>query len=474
MPPGTTLHADALDRAELIEAGFPAARLRSLGAPVTAADAVLLATRPGAVPTGSCAAGELRATLPWWGGAPAELCGAADPVAMDEAERARTHPDRHGAGREPRPAARPGTRPNCSPSGRVDPRLMIVLSVLATSHTLTVSDFPTAPYEPADSLRRQVLLGSVDGLPTDDTPAPRSCASGSRGNTPRSSRPSCGSTTADCSSATARPPRRACCRADGSARRPAPAPRDLRDPLGIRSSDCRRKAASATVGRARQAADPMALSGGQPAGPRGWLPSRLVQLLNSRTAAARLIVAAAGVAVLSLATACGSGATTPAAAPAAPATVADTAAQAADGHGGHGGMAGMGSTDLELYAVQTGTLGVVVTDGEGRVLYGSDADQTDPPQSHCTDACAQTWLPLTVPAGQEPQLLGVDEPGRRTAGPAGRQQPADAGRLAGLRQPQRRRPAQAGRRRACSRPGLVRDVPGRGRRSRCPADACAA
>ena len=33
----------------------------------------------------------------------------------------------------------------------------------------------------------------------------------------------------------------------------------------------------------------------------------------------------------------------------------------------------------------------------------------NPPQSHCTDACAQTWLPLTVPAGQEPQLLGVDE-----------------------------------------------------------------
>jgi predicted lipoprotein with Yx(FWY)xxD motif len=69
----------------------------------------------------------------------------------------------------------------------------------------------------------------------------------------------------------------------------------------------------------------------------------------------------------------------------------------------------MGSADLELYAVQTGTLGVVVTDGEGRVLYGSDADQANPPQSHCTDACAQTWLPLTVPAGQEPQLLGVDE-----------------------------------------------------------------
>ncbi len=134
-----------------------------------------------------------------------------------------------------------------------------------------------------------------------------------------------------------------------------------------------------------------------------------MQLLNSRTAAARLIIAAAGSAVLSLTTACGSGGTTPAAAPAAASTVADTAAQAAGGHAGHGGMAGMGSNGLELWAVQTGTLGVVVTDGEGRVLYGSNADQTNPPQSRCTDACAQAWLPVTVPAGQEPQLLGVDE-----------------------------------------------------------------
>ena len=42
---------------------------------------------------------------------------------------------------------------------------MIVLSVLASSHTLVISDFPTAPYEPGDALRRQVLLMSVDGLP---------------------------------------------------------------------------------------------------------------------------------------------------------------------------------------------------------------------------------------------------------------------------------------------------------------------
>ena len=132
----------------------------------------------------------------------------------------------------------------------------------------------------------------------------------------------------------------------------------------------------------------------------------------SRTAVARLLGAAACVAVLGLSTACGSGATAPAAAPAAPVTVDEAQARPPRVTAVTPATpvpAAAGSTDLELYAVQTGTLGVVVTDGEGRVLYGSDGDQTDPPQSHCTDACAQTWLPLTVPAGQEPQLLGVDE-----------------------------------------------------------------
>jgi predicted lipoprotein with Yx(FWY)xxD motif len=128
----------------------------------------------------------------------------------------------------------------------------------------------------------------------------------------------------------------------------------------------------------------------------------------------RLLGATVCSAALGLATACGSsGAAAPAAPSSAPVTVQDAAGQTGrGGHAGHGGaqggMAGMGSRELELYAVQTGTLGIVVTDGEGRVLYGSDGDQTAPPESHCTDTCAQAWLPLTVPAGQEPQLLGVD------------------------------------------------------------------
>jgi hypothetical protein len=167
--PGATLHADALDRAELIEAGFPAARLRELGAPVSSNDAVLLGARPGAAPAGTCSTGELRATLPWWGGARAQLCGAADPVTSDETEQAgRVRVGTALAGNHGLQLGPSAT--DLLTTGRVDPRLMIVLSVLASSHTLVISDFPTAPYEPGDVLRRQVLLTSVDGLPAASGP----------------------------------------------------------------------------------------------------------------------------------------------------------------------------------------------------------------------------------------------------------------------------------------------------------------
>ncbi|HLU59643.1 MAG TPA: hypothetical protein VKZ81_29620 [Pseudonocardia sp.] len=71
------------------------------------------------------------------------------------------------------------------------------------------------------------------------------------------------------------------------------------------------------------------------------------------------------------------------------------------GHGGHGGPA------PALFAVQTGPLGVVVTDGSGRLVYRSDADSADPPTSNCVDECAQTWIPVTAPADQELELAGV-------------------------------------------------------------------
>jgi predicted lipoprotein with Yx(FWY)xxD motif len=79
-------------------------------------------------------------------------------------------------------------------------------------------------------------------------------------------------------------------------------------------------------------------------------------------------------------------------------------------------MPGMSDAAVQLYAVQTGTLGIVVTDGAGRVVYGSDKDATDPPTSHCTGACAQQWLPVVVAQGDEPDLEGVqpDKVGRVT------------------------------------------------------------
>ena len=129
--------------------------------------------------------------------------------------------------------------------------------------------------------------------------------------------------------------------------------------------------------------------------------------------AARLLGAAACVAALGLTTACGGSSSPTPPAPSAAAVPAGDAAAAAHGAGGHGGQAmagmpGMGSGGLELYAVQTGSLGVVVTDGEGRLVYGSDQDMTDPPMSMCTGTCTQEWQPLVVPAGQQPDLLGVD------------------------------------------------------------------
>lgn len=117
---------------------------------------------------------------------------------------------------------------------------------------------------------------------------------------------------------------------------------------------------------------------------------------------ARLLAAAA---LLALA-ACGSPtepATTEPAPAAAPGPAAVQGGTAGGGHAGHS-TAGAG-----LYAVQSGPLGVVATDPEGHLLYRSDADTPDPSTSACTGACTQTWLPLTVADGAEPELLGVDE-----------------------------------------------------------------
>jgi predicted lipoprotein with Yx(FWY)xxD motif len=81
----------------------------------------------------------------------------------------------------------------------------------------------------------------------------------------------------------------------------------------------------------------------------------------------------------------------------------EPAAPAAAGHSGHD------SGGPELWAVQSGPLGVVATDGEGHLLYRSDADSATPPTSHCTDACNATWKPMLLPSGQQVEALGVDK-----------------------------------------------------------------
>jgi predicted lipoprotein with Yx(FWY)xxD motif len=132
----------------------------------------------------------------------------------------------------------------------------------------------------------------------------------------------------------------------------------------------------------------------------------------------RLLSASVCAAALGLAAACG-GASAPAASSAAAPSAAPSAAPQGHDMAGMTGMEsmpGMSDAAVQLYAVQTGTLGIVVTDGAGRVVYGSDKDATDPPTSRCTGACAQQWLPVVVAQGDEPDLEGVqpDKVGRVT------------------------------------------------------------
>jgi predicted lipoprotein with Yx(FWY)xxD motif len=84
-----------------------------------------------------------------------------------------------------------------------------------------------------------------------------------------------------------------------------------------------------------------------------------------------------------------------------------------EGHGGGehgaGGHGAHGSGGASLWAVQTGPLGIVLTDGAGHLMYRSDADSAEPSTSTCTGACAETWIPMTVEPDQALDLAGVDD-----------------------------------------------------------------
>jgi hypothetical protein len=164
---GAMLHADPLDRAELVAAGFPPERLRDLAGPVADADLLLLTDRPRtpAGPPAHCAAGTLLATVPRVGAASAEIC-AARPAVPDTAPVERPSRVRIGTALAGNPSLRLGpAAADLLRQGAVDPRIMIVLAALAGEHALTVTDFPAAALEPAGTLRRQVLVTAVDGAP---------------------------------------------------------------------------------------------------------------------------------------------------------------------------------------------------------------------------------------------------------------------------------------------------------------------
>jgi predicted lipoprotein with Yx(FWY)xxD motif len=110
------------------------------------------------------------------------------------------------------------------------------------------------------------------------------------------------------------------------------------------------------------------------------------------------IVVLTGLTVLTVLTLINSinGLSTSRAAPAAVGAPAD-AQHGGSGHGGGGA--------LELWAVQTEALGVVVTDGGGRLLYRRDGDTAT--STTCVDACTESWAPV-LSTGDGPELLGVD------------------------------------------------------------------
>lgn len=123
-----------------------------------------------------------------------------------------------------------------------------------------------------------------------------------------------------------------------------------------------------------------------------------------RSAVLRAATVCIGSVALLGAVACGAGAP-PEADPAA----ATTSQAPAEGQAGHGGHGGAGVPSPALYAVQTAPLGVILTDGSGRLIYRSATDSASPPTSNCTDACTETWIPIVADPAEELELAGVSE-----------------------------------------------------------------
>lgn len=164
---GAPIRADALDRAELLAAGIPAARLLDPDDPPAEGELVLVADRPsaGLAGPGSSSCGEdavVATTSRGTGGAPATVCrtdGGGATVTAERPARARL-----GASLADNPALTLAPPAEAAlRTGAVDPRLMLVLAAMTTAHEIGVADFPAVDLDSPAIPRRRVLLDSVDG-----------------------------------------------------------------------------------------------------------------------------------------------------------------------------------------------------------------------------------------------------------------------------------------------------------------------
>ncbi|MFI9788370.1 hypothetical protein ACIHEI_33400 [Kitasatospora sp. NPDC051984] len=61
-----------------------------------------------------------------------------------------------------------------------------------------------------------------------------------------------------------------------------------------------------------------------------------------------------------------------------------------------------------LMTEHNGTLGTLVTDGQGFTLYRFDQDTNNPSATHCTGDCATLWPPELTTGSGAPALKGID------------------------------------------------------------------
>ncbi|MFJ1790203.1 hypothetical protein [Kitasatospora griseola] len=65
-------------------------------------------------------------------------------------------------------------------------------------------------------------------------------------------------------------------------------------------------------------------------------------------------------------------------------------------------------TQSTLMTEHNGTLGTLVTDGQGFTLYRFDQDTNNPSATHCTGDCATLWPPELTTGSGAPALKGID------------------------------------------------------------------